>query len=45
VSQFLPLGLEVFFCVLAGTDFAGNALDDLHSSAFQRVDLVRIIGE
>ena len=45
VTKLLFLGLEIFFGVLAGSDFAGYTFHNLHSGPFQGMDLVGIIGE
>jgi hypothetical protein len=39
------LGAQILFGVRAGCDFAGNALHHVNSGAFERFDLIRVIGK
>src|ERR1700686_2360986 len=43
MAKFFFLGLEIFFGVRTGSDYARYALNDLHSGTFQRLYLLRIV--
>lgn len=45
VSEFFFFRLEIFFGVRAGSNFAGDALDDLDSGAFEGFDFFGIVRE
>jgi hypothetical protein len=43
MPQLFFLGLEIFFGMRAGGNFAGDALDDVDSGAFQSFHLIGIV--
>jgi len=43
MPELLFLGSEIFFGVRTGSDFAGNAFNDVNSGAFKGLDLFRIV--
>ena len=45
MAELFFLGAEVLFGVRTGSDFAGNALEDLDPGALKRLNLVRIVRE
>ena len=45
VSQFFFLRPQIFLGVRAGSNFAGNALDDVHAGAFESFYFVGIVRE